>query len=259
MTTTRGPKFGWVVQQQPRSTSPRPDLLPAKMVGAAQPKRAPSPPPRVPGAPWPGGANPRSVPSTPVRRMAAQLAAAADAKDEKKPKKAKISNDKIFNDLLTVLGTDDLLIQFARNLGRDGCVVRLRDGGGRRPPVGFVGLFFDGAHWKGYDADGTVYDSYQVGLQSGATNNYCQSFACYLWAKQGVLGNGLAKDQYVDNIQSMSALWLDFFTTAMKSRDWKKWLVAAAGGLEAVVSSIATLTRLTKEASLASELSQSKQ
>lgn len=282
MTTTRGPKVARVLQQQPRSTAPgprapasappRPDLLPAKMVGAAQPKLAT----RAPGAPgparWPAAMPPpvappraRGTTPRPVSRLAAQLAAAApaagaaDPKDEKKPKKPKISNDQIFNDLLHVLGTDALLVEFARNLGRAGCVVKIRDGGARKPAAGFEGLFFDGAHWKGYDADGTTYDSYQMKLQIGGTNNYCQSFACYLWAKHGVLGDGLAENKYVDNIQGMSALWLDFFKTAMASPAWRKWLVATAGGPDAVTSSIVTLTRLTKEAGLASELSQSKQ
>jgi hypothetical protein len=192
----------------------------------------------------------------------AQLSEAAAASAGTKDKKSKDSNDKIFNDLLTVLGTDTLLMDFAHHLGRADCAVKTHgETKSRRPPVGFEGLFFDGAHWKGYDADGTVYDSYKMKLQVSGTNNYCQSFACYLWAKKGKLGDGLAADKYADNIGYMSLLWLGYFEKIMSSsaKPLKAWLTTTVGGSVALNSSISTLTRLTKEPSLASELSQSKE
>jgi hypothetical protein len=72
-----------------------------------------------------------------------------------------------------------------------------------------VGLHFTGAHWTGHDidtnGDDVVYDSYEVGLQLPGTNNYCQSYACYLWANGGrlhndVIGVTLCPRKYMYNI-----------------------------------------------------------
>lgn len=45
-----------------------------------------------------------------------------------------------------------------------------------------TGLKFDGVHWKGYEDGVMTYDSYQYNVQLQRTNNYCQSYAAFLFA-----------------------------------------------------------------------------
>jgi hypothetical protein len=160
--------------------------------------------------------------------------------------------------LLGVLGTDTILEDFAAYLGRPGCQLELS--GKRRfsPPSGWEGLVFDGAHWKGYDQDGTVYDSYAAQLQLPGTNNFCQSYACYLWATRGKVP-GLTAKKYADNIQVMSQRWLEYFADARGTPKMRRWLEKAAGGDAALRRAMDTLGRLVKDATLAAEMSQSKE
>jgi hypothetical protein len=239
--------------------APRPELLPAKMRGdAAQAK----PGPRGSTAP-----RPELLPA----KMRAGSGGAVLAKAERAPtrsggtagraiNRSVASNDKIFQQLLGVLGTDTILEDFAAQLGRSGCNVETNGKRIFKRPSGWEGLVFDGAHWKGYDDDGTVYDSYGQKLQLPGTNNFCQSYACYLWATKGAVP-GLAKGKYADNIQHMSSLWLGYFNKVMKSKDAKlcKWLEAAAGGADTLKGAMATLERLATDAKLAAEMSQSKE
>ena len=242
-----------------RARAPRPELLPEKMRGdAAQAK----PSPGGPKAP-----RPELLPA----KMRAGSGRAVLAKAERAPTRASgtaprvinksvTSSDKIFQQLLGVLGTDTILEDFAAQLGRSGCKIETSGKRIFRRPSGWEGLVFDGAHWKGYDDDGTVYDSYGQKLQLPGTNNFCQSYACYLWATKGAIP-GLAKGKYADNIQYMSSLWLDYFGNVMKSKDTKlrKWLEAAAGGADTLKGAMETLERLATDAKLAAEMSQSQE
>jgi hypothetical protein len=241
--------------------APRPELLPEKMragSGAAQAK----PGPRGSKAP-----RPELLPA----KMRAGPVGAILAKAERAPtrsggtvarviNKSVVSNDQIFQQLLGVLGTDTILEDFAAQLGRSGCKVETKGKRIFRRPSGWEGLVFDGAHWKGYDDDGTVYDSYGQKLQLPGTNNFCQTYACYLWATKGAVP-GLAQGRYADNIQYMSNLWLGYFGQVMKSRDTdlRKWLEDAAGGADTLKGAMDTLERLVKDARLAAEMSQSKE
>lgn len=79
----------------------------------------------------------------------------------------------------------------------------------------FNGLVFNGTHWKGitktYKKMRYTYDSYKKGVQAPTTNNYCQSYACFLWASKGLknkkLNVELKKSEYTKNVMKMSKLW----------------------------------------------------
>lgn len=79
----------------------------------------------------------------------------------------------------------------------------------------FNGLVFNGAHWKGVTKTHnkkrpTIYDSYK-NVQALNTNNYCQSYACFLWASNGLknkkLNVELKKSEYTKNVMKMSNIW----------------------------------------------------
>jgi len=72
-------------------------------------------------------------------------------------------------------------------------------------------LVYNGAHWKGYDNESdklVEYDSYKYKVQLGQTNNFCQSFACYLLANKGI--HELKPGVYYENIQCLSKKWLEY-------------------------------------------------
>ena len=136
-------------------------------------------------------------------------------------------NDGIFGYLIFTMGYKPVLELFAEYLGRnclekDKCGIKGTDFTENDSPVsrhfkptdGWHGLAFDGAHWKGYDADGKVYNSYNEDVQIPGTNNLCQSFACFLWASKGLKnhkwGYELKRGEYAGNITTMCRVIHDF-------------------------------------------------
>lgn len=81
----------------------------------------------------------------------------------------------------------------------------------------FNGLVFDGTHWKGITTTQNKkpfikYDSYEKKIQAQHTNNYCQSYACFLWASKGLKNKklGVVLDSvHTENVMKMSKLWAE--------------------------------------------------
>jgi hypothetical protein len=130
--------------------------------------------------------------------------------------------DDNFQLIIDFTGTDTVLTSFAKFLGRDEAKIHDRETDPNiritrtvKVPMLFTGLAFDGAHWKGYEDGICKYNSYSANIQRSGTNNYCQSFACYLWSSKG-LKNDLHNTillpyQYAENISIISKLWLKWF------------------------------------------------
>lgn len=139
-----------------------------------------------------------------------------------------------FQNLIDCIGIDIILEDFALFLGRDNCIANIKEGKTRQaqlPDPNFTGIAFDGVHWKGYEKGIMRYDSYSKGynIQLDKTNNYCQSYACFLWASKG-LNNSihnvtLIPGKFAENVQKMSELWLKYFIDCMKNEKIKKWLL----------------------------------
>ena len=126
-------------------------------------------------------------------------------------------NSEEFQFLIDLVGHSTILKYFAAFLGRPKCEIFIKDGNTRstrnlKVPVNFSGLGFDGAHWKGYEKGKSQHDSYSKNIQSKCTNNYCQSFACYMWASNGLKnekhGVELEERKYKDNVIKVSKLWV---------------------------------------------------
>jgi len=159
-----------------------------------------------------------------------------------------IDRSEIFNDMLNTIGDEKILYKFAEFLGRPGakfiqCPIDPLDG----EPIkslewkafkrehltdDFSGLVFDGAHWIGYEPvigqglKRVEYNSYPIKLQQSGTNNFCQSYATYLWARRGELtysDHGLEVNfvprNYVTNVKEMAKLWLAWIDNMRSSKD----------------------------------------
>jgi hypothetical protein len=139
-----------------------------------------------------------------------------------------------FQNLINCIGTDTILQDFASFLGRDNCEISTKSGKTRRaqlPHPNFTGIAFAGAHWKGYENGKETYDSYSTNIQLDKTNNYCQSYACFLWASQGLFNAKhnitLISKDYAVNVQKISALWLKYFEDCLSNKYMKDWLYNA--------------------------------
>jgi len=119
--------------------------------------------------------------------------------------------------LINFVGYSIILQYFAAFLGRKNCKIFIRDESVRstrtlQVPKNFTGLGFDGVHWKGYENGKMVYESYSKGVQLKGTNNYCQSYACFMWASGNLRndrhGVNLEAGKYTDNIMKISSLWV---------------------------------------------------
>jgi hypothetical protein len=188
-----------------------------------------------------------------------------------------LSHDTLFKNLLDLLGTDSILKSLCAHLGEPSCEIVLYDpdAGGRAtrnwnpPNDSWVGLRFDGAHWKGYRDGKMVADSYSTNVQMGGTNNFCQSFACVLLAKRAGTQTGFKPGQYGENIQMMSRIWLDWLDQPEHARALVSEISDMAheqdASGEACYPEISlpqikeTLLRLSTEAPFAKELAQSKE
>jgi hypothetical protein len=58
------------------------------------------------------------------------------------------------------------------------------------------------------------------------SNNFCQSFATYIWAKRGDIAPFIP-GQYVNNVKLMSQIWLDYFNSILNGSNptLKSWLI----------------------------------
>ena len=155
-----------------------------------------------------------------------------------------------FQPLIDAIGTPNILESLASILGREGLKseVGKNNSGGiasriRKStssiPDHFSGIIFDGVHWKGYEekepnVTRVVYDSYAYDLQIEGTNNFCQSYAVFLWATRGNLSfEGTDLDirfvpgQYSNNVKQMATLWLAWLETMLLGADSRDWLMKA--------------------------------
>jgi len=140
---------------------------------------------------------------------------------------------------LTQLGAPNILEDFASFLGRYDMEVaepptdknQVRTRAIKGITSGFSGVGFSGAHWKGFESSSMnpVYDSYEENIQLPKTNNYCQSYATYLWASKGLKNRThnviLIAGDYIRNVIKMSNLWLKYFQ--QKDKKWIQWLLSA--------------------------------
>jgi hypothetical protein len=133
--------------------------------------------------------------------------------------------------LIEALGDEEILDDFAEFNGRDGCQFLQSNKRVSIVPLTFSGVAYDGGHWKGYEAaipgkQRTVYDSYVANLQMSASNNFCQSFATYMWAKHGNI-QPFVPGKYADNVQKMSQIWIQYFNSILSgsNTNLKTWLV----------------------------------
>ena len=119
-----------------------------------------------------------------------------------------------FRNLINFISSDGILKKFYNFLKNNincKCNIFTEKSRGFRPSEHTPCLVFDGAHWKGYDNESSKlveYDSYRYKVQLGQTNNFCQSFACYLLANKGI--HELKPGVYYENIQCLSKKWLEY-------------------------------------------------
>ena len=127
-----------------------------------------------------------------------------------KRKREENENTCNFQNLIDLVGSPNLLEGFVYHLsGSD--VIAYTDTKGQQPQDLAPCLIFKKGHWKGYKKNNKLitYDSYESGVQRKGTNNYCQSFAAYLFAKDGL--NELQKGNLSYNVQVISRNWIDYF------------------------------------------------
>lgn len=140
-----------------------------------------------------------------------------------------LENDysKEFQFLIDFIGHSTILKYFTTFLGRTKCDIFIPDKNTRssrnpKVPKNFTGLAFDGAHWKGYENGKLIYESYSKGVQSKGTNNYCQSFAAFMWASTGLKNKKhnieLNPSEYKNNIMEISKLWIKCLKTLNKKQ-----------------------------------------
>lgn len=175
-----------------------------------------------------------------------------------------MSND--FQFLIDSLGADNILESFSYFIGRDNCDFLKNDNKIYKTrnldiPENFSGLIYNGAHWKAYD-NGKIYDSYLEKIQQPKSNNFCQAFACFLWASKGTYNKlhniKLLKEDYTGNIQIMSLLILKYINYMESFNDGIEWLVNAVPNGEKGIEQIkTTLFRIVNNYNYANEFSNS--
>ena len=166
-----------------------------------------------------------------------------------------------FQYLIDIMGTPNILESFADFLGRSNLNIHVPNNSmnriTRNPKIdnNFTGLAFNGAHWKGYENGKMIYESFKNDVQLAGTNNYCQSYACYLWASRGIENTELIKGKYTYNVQVMSKLINKYFKYMESFSEGKEWLIKAVGNDYKKLFNI--LDKLIKNEKYAHELSTS--
>ena len=182
-----------------------------------------------------------------------------------------------YQPLIDAIGTENILESFAYALGREGLKFigqvddnlpianRVRKVGSIPPD--FSGVAFDGAHWKGYeptrpDGSRTIYDSYAQNIQLPGSNNFCQSYATFLWARKGNLhfegpdiNIKLIPGEYAYNVKQMSLVWLSWVETMSQFKDSAEWLKKAIPPPFNIKQIKSTLMKLSKDDSEAAKFS----
>lgn len=147
-----------------------------------------------------------------------------------------VDNSSDLQFLIDICGVDSILQNFALFLGRDNCDIEFPPTNGRstrslKVPKHFYGLGFDGAHWKGYENGIVKYESYFSKVQSPGTCNYCQSYACFMWASGGLHNKKhnvtLKPSDYHINIMKVSKLWAQFIREIYKNKETKSIILNA--------------------------------
>jgi hypothetical protein len=174
--------------------------------------------------------------------------------------------DQHFQLLIDNVGKTNILVSFIEYLGRNGADFHTINEDARatrnaRVNPGFTGLAFDGAHWKGYENGTMKYDSYQTNIQLPKTNNYCQSYAAFLFASRGLTNNvhnvTLVPGDYVNNVKKITDLWLKYFNNMGSFPAGIKWVNEAT---EYKINDILKiLHELSSNYACAAEFSQSKE
>ena len=174
--------------------------------------------------------------------------------------------DNNFQFLIDTLGANNILEAFAYFLGRDNCHFIKNDNKIYKTrtvdiPENFSGLIFTGYHWKAYD-DNKILDSYYENIQMPKSNNYCQLFACFLWASKGTYNRRhntkLLKGDYTGNIQRMSILFIKFINHMESFNDGYNWLLnAIPNGNKGLEKIKITLNNISNSFNLANEFSNS--
>ena len=116
-----------------------------------------------------------------------------------------------FQNLIDLIGDTELLEGLVHHLTGTEIIAHI-DPKGKRPEDLAPCLIFKRGHWKGYKKNNgklTTYDSYLSDVQQKRTNNYCQSFAAYLFSNDGL--NELQKGNLSHNVQVISKTWIDYF------------------------------------------------
>jgi hypothetical protein len=185
-------------------------------------------------------------------------------------------NSADFQFLIDTIGAPNILQDFAYFLGRSDMKVaesptdknRVSTRAIKGITMEFSGVGFSGAHWKGYESSKSsnkenipVYDSYKENIQLPKTNNYCQSYATYLWASKGLINKThkveLIAGDYRNNVIKMSNLWLKYFQ--QKNTAWMQWLLSALINQDKKDHNriINILNKLTRDESYADEFTKS--
>lgn len=189
-------------------------------------------------------------------------------------KRSRSEFDNPLQHLIEALGDEEILVDFAEYNGREDCKILQAKTRVSIVPPDFVGIAYDGGHWKGYEAlvpgkPRVVYDSYALNLQMPASNNFCQSYATYVWAKHGNI-DPFVPGKLADNVQKMSQIWLNYLNGILKGSNpaLKAWLIKSLdegseesqkkgwGGFT-VTEIINTLTRLVDDESFRTQFSTS--
>jgi hypothetical protein len=168
---------------------------------------------------------------------------------QRRPREVNTRRDPEFQPIIEAFGVHNVLESFAEFLGRedlksiisgyddeDGNIASRIRISLEKIPAEFSGVTYDGAHWKGYEAQipgrpRVIYDSYITQLQIEKTMNFCQSYAIFLWATHGNMHfnkHGLNitfnPGDYAENVKKMAKLWLAWFTEQESFAEGKSWL-----------------------------------
>ena len=78
-----------------------------------------------------------------------------------------------------------------------------------------VSIYYKKGHWYAV-VNNIIFDAYRSEIQLSGTNSFCQSYAVYLAANNGVINNDFQKKAYIDNIKKMACLHCEFINNIHK-------------------------------------------
>ena len=167
----------------------------------------------------------------------------------------------MFQKYIDFIGSSCILQEFTEFLGRNNNNIIIDE----QVPYKFTGLCFNKGHWK-YHENNETHDSYKKELQLVGTNNYCQSYAAFLYVSNGQLKY---KDieffpkKYIHNVQQMSKIWHEFFTkVSTYGSKYIKWFnyQIKDSNKNLTMSQLLTITKkLSEDTKVANEFSNAKE